>query len=153
MLKKNIVFILVAIIVALPISAQKNSKSKKDSAEWKKELQDFKYKYLAQEIELTEDQQSQFFELYSKMEAEIDFAFKNAKDATKALKSEGEHSEEEYQKAVNAMLNVKIMEAQIEKRYYDQLKSFISSQQLYKLKCAERNFKKKLMEMHKNCKK
>lgn len=149
MLKKNIVLTLIAIIVALPISAQKNSKSKKDKAEWKKELQDFKYKYLAQEMELTDEQQPQFFELYSKMEAEIDTAFKNAKAATKAVKSEGEHSEEEYQKAVDAMLNVKIIEAQIEKKYYDQIKTLVSSKQLYKLKCAERNFKKKLMEMHK----
>lgn len=153
MIKNNILLLLVAIVLSMPVAAQKKSKFDGNRAEWKKELQDFKYKYLAQETNLTEEQQTQFFELYSKMETEIDGAIKDAKATTKIVKSEGDHSEAEYQKAIDAILNLNIIKAQIEKRYYDQFKSFMSSQQLYKLKSAERKFNKKLMEMHKKSKK
>lgn len=148
-MKRNIVILLAVMMLSLPCVAQRKDSMKGNRAEWKKELQDFKYKYLAQEVELTEEQQEKFFELYVKMESELKTVDSDCKAAQKAVKAEGEHSDAEYEKALNALLNKRVMKGQIEKRYYDQFKTFLSVKQLYKLKTAEQKFNKKLMELRK----
>ena len=83
------------------------------------------------------------------MESELKTVDSDCKAAQKAVKAEGEHSDAEYEKALNALLNKRVMKGQIEKRYYDQFKTFLSVKQLYKLKTAEQKFNKKLMELRK----
>ena len=69
------------------------------------------------------------------------------------MKEDGEHSDAEYERAVEAVLNLPIITGQIEKKYYEQFKTFLSYKQLYLLKTAERKFNKKLMELQKKDKK
>lgn len=148
---QKIVILLIAMVLTIPTYAQ--NKKKENKEEWKKELQDFKYKYLAQEVELSDEQMTNFFELYAKLESERKQELKDCKAITKAVKEEGEHSEVEYERAVEAVLNLPIITGQIEKKYYEQFKTFLSYKQLYLLKTAERKFNKKLMELQKKDKK
>ena len=148
---QKIVILLIAMVLTIPTYAQ--NKKKENKEEWKKELQDFKYKYLAQEVELSDEQMTNFFELYAKLELERKQALKDCKAITKAVKEDGEHSEAEYERAVEAVLNLPIITGQIEKKYYEQFKTFLSYKQLYLLKTAERKFNKKLMELQKKDKK
>ena len=142
---QKIIILLVAMVLTIPTYAQ--NKKKENKEEWKKELQDFKYKYLAQEIELTEEQQQKFFEQYVQLEAELRTVDRDCKAAQKAIKEDGEHTDAEYKKALDATLNKNVLKGQIEKRYYDTFATFLSAKQLYQLKMAEHKFKKKLMEM------
>ena len=48
---------------------------KKSRAEMKKEFKEFKVKSIAQEVDLQDDQQKQFFELYEQMSDEKDASF------------------------------------------------------------------------------
>lgn len=148
---QKIVILLIAVLFAIPTYAQ-NKKTKGNKEEWKKELQDFKYKYLAQEIDLTDEQKTDFFEIYAKLESERKQALKDCKAVTKTVK-EGEHSDAEYERALDAILNLPIITGQIEKKYFEQFKTFLSDKQLYMLKTAERKFNKKLMELQKKDKK
>ena len=148
---QKIVILLIAMVLTIPTYAQ--NKKKENKEEWKKELQDFKYKYLAQEVELSDEQMTNFFELYAKLEYERKQALKDCKAITKTVKEDGEHSEAEYERAVEAVLNLPIITGQIEKKYYEQFKTFLSYKQLYLLKTAERKFNKKLMELQKKDKK
>ena len=50
---QKVVILLIAMVLTIPTYAQ--NKKKENKEEWKKELQDFKYKYLAQEVELSDD--------------------------------------------------------------------------------------------------
>ena len=70
---QKIIILLVAMVLTIPTYAQ--NKKKENKEEWKKELQDFKYKYLAQEIELTEEQMTNFFELYAKLATSLNILF------------------------------------------------------------------------------
>lgn len=149
---QKIVILLIAVVLAIPTYAQ-NKKIKGNKEEWKKELQDFKYKYLAQEIDLSDEQMTNFFELYAKLESERKQALKDCKAITKVVKEEGEHTDAEYERAAEAILNLPIITGQIEKKYYEQFKTFLSNKQLYLLKTAERKFNKKLMELQKKDKK
>ncbi len=53
------------------------SNGKKSRAEMKKEFKEFKMKFIAQEVDLQDDQQKQFFELYEQMSDEKDASFLN----------------------------------------------------------------------------
>lgn len=145
-MKKTIILPLFLTIACFASMAQQSDGGKRD--DWKKELQEFKYQYLTQEVQLTEDQQKPFFELYSQMEAEKAKAGRECRALKKKAKADGA-TDEDYEAAVNAMIDLKLLEAQIEKRYYEQFKTILSKKQLYLLKVAEREFNKKLMKMQK----
>ena len=147
---KKILLLVIIITSSFCVFAQRNDGEKRE--DWKKELQEFKYQFISQEIELTEQQQKPFFEIYSQMEAE---KIKIGQDCRKLKKEakKDDATDADYIAAVNAMIDMKLLEAQIEKRYYEKFKTIISSKQLYLLKRAEHKFMKKLMQMQKDDKK
>lgn len=138
--------IILLVTLAMPMASQKHSGQQKDN--WQKELQDFKYKYLAQEMELREDQQKKFFELYGQMSAEKTRINSATRKICKELKTSGENaSDDDYIKASDAISEAKITEGQIEKKYNEKFKEFLSGKQLYKMKIAEHKFQHKLIEL------
>ncbi len=52
----------------------------------------------------------------------------------------------EYEKATEALFDLKIKEGEIEKSYADQFKTILTNKQLFMLKSAERNFSRDLMQ-------
>lgn len=146
-MKKIILLTAVLLLSSAVVSAQKADGGKK-CKEWHKEMQDFKYKFLIQEIGLEEDKQKMFVELYSKMEAEERAIGKEARSVSKKINDKGTATNEEYAAAAETLAETKLKEGQLEKRYFDKFKTFLTDKQLYLLKAAERKFNKKLMKMH-----
>ena len=144
---RKIIIVLITVCVS-SIFAFADSATTDKREDWKKELQEFKYQYLAQEVELTDEQQKTFFEMYSLMEAEKAKVGQECRRLRKKAKAENA-TDADYDAAVNAMIDIKLLEAQIEKRYYEKFKTILSSKQLYLLKRAEHKFMKKLMQMQK----
>lgn len=114
------------------------------------EVQDFKMKYLAQEMQLKEDQKEQFFKLYDEMCRKRFEVMKPAWTLEKNLKKKSSPSEEEYQEAAEAMSNAKEKSAAIEKEYGEKFAKFLSQKQIFKMKEAEEEFRKKMQEMRQN---
>lgn len=114
------------------------------------EVQEFKMKYLAQEMELKDDQKEQFFKLYDEMCRKRFEAMKPAWTLEKNLKKKSSPSEEEYQKAAEAMSKAKEQSAAIEKEYTEKFSKFLSQKQIFKMKEAEEEFRKKMQEMRQN---
>lgn len=140
-------YIIVLVLGALSFNgfAQNDCKPK---GNWKKELQDFKFKFLAQEIELKEDQKKKFFDLYARMEAEKIKVHDECRQARDVLKKSKNPTEAEYDAVSNAFSSEKLKHAQIEKYYDEKFRTILSAKQLYKLKTAEWKFQKKMMELH-----
>lgn len=138
-----ILFLLLAI--ALPGMAQKREKNRD---EMRKEILDFKLKFLAQEMELTPEQQQKFFPLYTQMENERFELYREASRAEKKVK-EASATEEDYAAAAEMSSSAKLKEAQIEEKYNEKFKAFLSPKQMYKMKEAEEKFRKKMREMRK----
>lgn len=119
-----------------------------------REVREFKMKYLAQEMDLTDEQKPRFFELYEEMCHKRDDCFKTAKELERKLKKGGKDaSEEDYQKATEAMNQANAEAAEIEKNYNEKFSEFLSQKQIYKLKEAEHSFRSRLEEMKINRKK
>ena len=142
---RKIYILLLALIFALPAFSQK-SQSREKREDMRREMHEFKMKFIAQEIELQESQQKRFFEVYDRMWAEHGKLFKATRGIEKRLR-EGNPSEQEYTEACRAMTEAKEKDAEIEKKYDAIFSEFLTSKQVYKMKDAEEKFRNKMHEM------
>lgn len=130
-------------------SVVKASDSDKPKEEMRKELREFKMKYLAQEMGLRNDQQQKFFQTYEAMQSEKHKVFSEARKYEKYVKKSPNATEAEYAKASKMMADAKIKEGEIDRKYDAIFSTFLSSKQIYKMKEAEVAFRKKMHEMRK----
>ena len=133
-------------MVALPLSAQKRHRNG-DRAQWHREIREFKLRYLAQEMDLSPDQQQRFVALYDKMQDEKHSVMLEARAAEERLKKIENPTEADYKVASDALSNAREKDAAIDLKYEKQFKTFLSSKQMFKMKEAERKFRDKLREM------
>lgn len=127
--------------------AQKNS-ARKSPEEMRKEMREFKLKFLAQEIELRDDQQKDFIETYDQLMDERTLLFDNTRKIEKKIRREKNVTEADYEALNKAKTEAKEKDAQIEKKYDEKFSKFLTGKQLFKLKNAEEKFRKKIIEMH-----
>lgn len=118
-----------------------------------KEVQEFKMKYLAQEMGLSELQKKKFFELYEEMSESKKECYQEAVVMDRRLKEEKNPSEEDYQQVRNAFNEANAKWAEIEQQYDDKFSEFLSQKQMYQMKEGETNFRAKFDEMKRNRKK
>ena len=141
-MKLKLFILIAAIVFAIPSFAQKHGN--KDHEAKKKEMLEFKLKFLSEQMELKEEQKKQFYEVYSQMESERRAIYKKIRNAEKSIKNNKDASEADYDKASKEITEAKAEMAQIEKKYDDKLATFLSKKQLYKLKEAETTFTEKM---------
>lgn len=134
---------MVLICAATTVSAQGHH-GKKDEKMFK-EIEEYKMKYLAQEIELKEDQKEKFIEVYTKLSNERRANFEKIRQLEHSLK--GNPSEADYKKAAEGMADARMRDAQLEKEYDAKFSEFLTQKQIYKLKEAEEQFRRKMHDM------
>lgn len=122
---------------------------KEPKAEMLKELQEFKIKYLIQEMELTEDQQQKFTKLYTQYDNERSALFRDVHRRSKAMRNNDNPTDTDYLVAAENMATAKCREGELEKTYFAKFKTMLTPKQLYTLKRAEHKFNRKLREMKK----
>jgi len=145
MIKKILLILILSVCGITAVSAQGHGG--KDHKKMMKELQEFKLKFLAQEMELKEDQQTRFFELYNEMSVKRRDCMRDAWRLERKVKRSSDATEKDYQAAADAMNKAKAEDVAIEKEYDDKFSQFLSPKQIYKMKAAEQEFRKKMSEM------
>lgn len=147
MKRLNILFLLLMGCFGIVFSQSDDSHKREKMI---REVQEFKMKYLAQEMELSELQKKKFFELYEEMEKSKMECYKEARKKERELKASKNATDQEYQQVYEAMDAANSQWAEIEKKYNEQFAEFLTSKQMYKMKEAEKSFKMKLDEMRHN---
>lgn len=140
-MKKNILFILLTILFAIPSFAQKKSHQEK-----KKEIIEFKTNFIADEMELKDDVRKKFIEVYTQMENERRAVFKQMKQIEKDIKNNKNATEADYDKATKETNQAKRKMADIEASYEKKFATFLTKKQIYKMKEAEEKFIKTMRE-------
>lgn len=135
-------------VLLLGSSALMAQKKGADKEAMRREVQEFKLKFLAQEMELKEDQQKKFFELYNQMDAEKVKVFKETRALEKKLNAAANASDAEYEAVSKAITEAKEKDAAIDKKYDEKFATFLTSKQIFKMKSAEEKFRAKMREMH-----
>lgn len=150
-MKKFVIFILLVIACTGYSFAQKEDDSKKEQR--MREVQEYRMKYLAQEMELTEVQKKKFFEVYSEMSGAKKQCYKNAMELERKVKHDKDATEQDYQQLTEALNNANTEWADTEKQYNDKFSEFLTQKQIYKMREAEANFRARFDEMKHNRKK
>lgn len=143
-MKKLLILLMVALVAIPGALAQKKVPHK----EKMKELQEFKMKFLAQEIDLADDQKQKFFDTYSAMNEERKRVFEEAKAVEKRVKADKNATDADYVALNDAWTSAKAQDAAIEKKYDEKFSTFLSPKQIVKMKQAEDSFRKKMRDMH-----
>ncbi len=147
-------------IASMTAFAEPQNKSHKPpTPEQEREFREFKLKYLAQEMELKDDQKDRFFELYDKMMKEKRQSFEKVHPLEKKVRSGKNVSDEDYDRLSEAMNEARRNDVAIDSKYEAEFAKFLSKKQIYKFREAEGRFRDKMKELrgpgrhHKNKKK
>lgn len=112
-----------------------------------KEILEFKLKYLAQEMELNPDQQQRFFELYTQMNDEKQKLFRDVKATERKVKNDKDATDADYENFSQTVTNARVRDAEIDRQYDEKFSTFLTKKQIFKMKVAEDQFRKKMMDM------
>lgn len=143
-MKKLLIFFSLLFFLVSPVLANGKGKNR-DHESMRKEIMDFKIKFLAQEMELNEEQQKKFSPLYRQMWEEKRVIFHNLHDMKKRIGKDADESE--YEAYTRASNEAKEKEAEIDRKYDPKFAEFLSAKQIFKMKAAEEKFRQKMHEM------
>lgn len=144
-MRKLTLLLLLVFAAVIPVCAQHKGK---DRENMRKEIKEYKMKFLAQEMELKDEQQKKFFELYSQMSDERMKVMSERLKLEKKLANNKSATDEEYKEVMSSIASAKEKEAEIEKKYDEKFSQFLSQKQIFKMKAAEEKFNDRMREMH-----
>lgn len=150
MARKILVLMVTALCFTMGAFAYSDKQKGKDPEKMWKELQEFKLKFLAQEMELKDEQKDRFIELYNEMSEKRRDVMMRAWNVERKVKKNTAATEDDYRDASQAMQKARDEDSAIEKSYDEKFSQFLSSKQIYKMKDAEQKFRQKMNEMRKN---
>lgn len=141
-------FILIFSSFVLPLSVDAQRKSDQNRSEWLKEMRQYKNDFIAKKLALTDEQKEKFIPLYNSMDNDIRKVQKETEQLYHQTRKNEKASELEYEKAAEAVYELKGRENEIEMKYFNDFKKILTPKQLFKLKDAERDFTRQLMKHH-----
>ena len=104
---------------------------------------------MAKELQLTEAQKKEFFEVYDKNQEARHRIEQEARQHEKALEQKGDAATDaEIDAVIAEQFSIEERLAKVDKEYLPQFRKTLTRRQLAKLKHAERKFMRKLMEKH-----
>lgn len=149
-MKKIVIFLsllIAACVIPMDADAQRNPGRDRES--WMKEIQQFKNDFIAKKLDLNEEQREKFLPLYNSMDEEVRKVQEESEQLYRqTLNKKDEATDLEYEKAAEAQYELKGKENVIEMKYFNEYKTILSPQQLFKLKDAEKDFTRELMKQH-----
>ena len=144
--------ILIALTMALTTCFASFAQNKGEKlSKWMDDMRQVKVEYVAKKLKLTAQQKDKFASVYDAMNREIGKVNRETRALEKSVREKGNDATDlEYEKATEAMVDLKGKECEIEKKYREQLKTILTKKQLFELSRAERKFARELMKQHRD---
>lgn len=115
------------------------------------ELRNYKHEFLTRELDLSREQQRNFFELYDAMEDQELQLNAETRELERNVINNSQATEVETEAAINAIWAQKQREAEMEAEYLGRFKEILTPAQLLKLKSAERQFNRQVIRRARPC--
>lgn len=142
------ILIAITLVATICMSAFAQNKGEK-FRKWMDDMRQVKVEYVAKELKLTAQQKEKFTPVYEAMNREIGKVNRETRALEKSVRDKGNSATDlEYDKATEAMVELKGKECEIEKKYREQFKTILTKKQLFDLSRAERKFARELMRQH-----
>lgn len=101
--------------------------------------------FITAELSLTPEEASSFIPLCNELRKQKFELGRECRKLSKEIDHKQNPSEDDYKKALEACLDVRKREAELEREYYDKFKKILSPEKLYKYKKAEHRFVRQYM--------
>ncbi|MBO5243469.1 MAG: hypothetical protein J6B36_04505, partial [Muribaculaceae bacterium] len=115
------ILIAITLVATICMSAFAQNKGEK-FRKWMDDMRQVKVEYVAKELKLTAQQKEKFTPIYEAMNREIGKVNRETRALEKSVRDKGNSATDlEYDKATEAMVELKGKECEIEKKYREQL--------------------------------
>ena len=132
-------------LLVLLFCVQYNIQAQK--AKMKDRIEPLKIAYITQKLSLTSEEAQKFWPIYNKLSEDLKKLRSNTKDKLADELSElATMSDAEAEKTLNEMLNYKISEAEMIKKYAAEFKKVLPTKKVVMLYKAENDFKRELLK-------
>lgn len=137
--------LLIISILCLTASAQQQSGTQRPLRMTPEEFQAKQKEFIAQHAELTPEESAAFFPLYFELQNKKHEANRNVWKKARAVKPH-ERTEEECDEMIDALADVKIECATLEKEYLMKFKEILPAKKLMRVQMAEDRFQRELLK-------
>ena len=104
---------------------------------------------MADRLKLTDEQKAKFVPVYEEMDERTAKIERETRQMEREVRKKGaQATDTEYEKAAEALTELKGKQGAIEMEYLPKFKSILTKEQLFKMKGAERDFMRELMDRH-----
>lgn len=145
---KRIYLIVVFVVAVIAGIGDSYAQNKSDRDQWFEQIRQYKRTYFTKELDLSKEQQQKFFPLYEEMEDQTSKLEEDARVMERRVSEATDATDLEYEKATEALYDMKLKQAEVEKSYMEKFKSILSARQLFELKGVERKFSRDMMRQH-----
>lgn len=133
------------IVSILTIDASPRKNNRERHGEWAKEMLNLKNEYIVKALDLSGTKKTDFIDIYSRMNEQLLRVQNEVREKETEICNNADATEADYETVLNAQLDLKRRESEIEKQYYGELSDILTKEQLFKLKRIEREFMSWLM--------
>ena len=136
---RHITAVLLAVMLTAGVAvAQKRQISPEQRHKVMEEVREFKHNTFVKKLDLTKEQQPEFFKLYDQMDDELMEVNRETRTLERKVTKNSEASDTEMLAAARAMYTQKKTEADIELKYFDKFAEVLTARQMLQLKSVER---------------
>lgn len=148
-MKKAIRLLILLVAVAFPSIAGAQAKCPHNCSkgEMRKEMQEYKMKFLAQEMGITGEKQKRFFDAYTAFAQSQDKIFSERMTAKKRLEQKDNPTDADYAAFRNLQNSLKQKEAAADAHYRAVLDKILTPKEIYLLEEGEHKFRQKMHEL------
>ena len=136
--------LLIISILCLTASAQQQSGTQRHARMTPEDFQNKQKEFIAQHAELTPEESDAFFPLYFELQNKKHEANRRVWKQVRAVPPH-ERTEEECNKMIDAMADVKIECATLEKEYLTKFKAILPAKKLMRVQMAEERYQRELL--------
>ena len=112
------------------------------------EIRAYKHDVLVKSLDLTKEQQREFFPVYDELDDKLMEINHETRDLERRVAADANASDTEIEAAASAVYSQKEREGKVEMEYYDKFKGILTPRQLLGLKSAEKRFTQQLVRYH-----
>lgn len=148
-MKSRILSLLLLALLMCPV-CQASEAPKGDLESQRAKVKLFKRQIITRELGLSRDVANKFFPIYEKMDEELERLGRDTHTLETRTINNATATDIDLETAARAIFEQKKSEGEIELRYFEKFRSVLSPRQLLKLKAAEREFRRQVIQYFKD---
>lgn len=139
------IFAISALCVSEAVAQQLNDE---DRDRYINEIRTYKHDFLTRDLNLSREQQKEFFVLYDEMDEKLQQLNTETRNLERQVDANSEASATEIEAVARAVFEQTAKEGNIELEYFDKFSKVLTPRQLLKLKSSEKKFTQLLVRQH-----